>query len=232
MRTRRNVTWVVLLAAAYGCQGTGSVTLETEDQKASYAIGLNFGANLEQIESHVDLPALMAGLEDALADRDPRIPEAELETVMEAFGQTVQAEQMAQQETERQQNEAEGEAYLAENGARPEVTTTASGLQYEVITPGDGPRPLATDQATIHYRGTLIDGTQFDSSYDRNEPATFGVGGVIPGFAEGLQLMQVGSHYRFVIPGELAYGVGGSPPNIGPSQTLIFEVELLDIPQS
>ncbi len=232
MRMRRELACVLLLAATYGCQGTGSVTLETEDQKASYAIGLNFGANLEQIESHLDMAALVAGIEDALAERDPRVPEDELETVMQTFGQTIQAEQQAEMEAERQQNVEEGETYLTENGARPEVTTTASGLQYEVLTQGDGPMPLATDQATIHYRGTLIDGTQFDSSYDRNEPATFNVGGVIPGFSEGLQLMSVGSHYRFVIPGDLAYGPDGNAPNIGPSQTLIFEVELLDIPPS
>lgn len=120
---------------------------------------------------------------------------------------------------------------MAENGAREGVETTASGLQYEVLRPGEGATPAATEMVTIHYKGTLADGTQFDSSYDRGTPATFAVNGVIPGFSEGLQMMQPGSHYRFYIPGDLAYGMQGSQPMIEPMATLVFEVEMIEIGQ-
>lgn len=135
---------------------------------------------------------------------------------------------MARMEEEGAANREAGEAYLAENGAREGVTTTESGLQYEVLEEGDGPSPGPDDQVRIHYRGTLPDGTEFDSSYD-GEPVVFGVGGVIPGFSEGLQLMEVGSSYRFVIPSDIAYGPQGSGGVIGPDATLIFEVELFEI---
>lgn len=232
MTMKREAAFGVLVLAMFGCQGTGTATatLETDDQKASYAIGLNVGENLTQIASHVDMPALRAGIEDALADREPRLAAAELEQVMMDFSAQVQEESQAAMAAESQKNIEEGAAYLAQNSAREGVITTESGLQYEVLREGDGPQPGPEDQATVHYRGTLIDGTEFDSSYARGQPATFGVTGVIAGFAEGLQLMNVGSQYRFVIPAELAYGPGGSPPNIGPNATLIFEVELIAIP--
>ncbi len=125
-------------------------------------------------------------------------------------------------------NQSEGDAYRSENGRRSEVETTASGLQYEVLVEGSGARPSATDRVRVHYRGTLIDGTEFDSSLD-GDPLTFPLNGVIPGWTEALQLMSVGSKYRIVLPPELAYGAAGSPPDIGPDATLIFEVELLNI---
>ena len=128
-----------------------------------------------------------------------------------------------------EENTAQGETFLAENAASEGVAVTESGLQYEVIREGEGARPGPDDRVSIHYKGTLIDGTQFDSSYDRGEPAQFGVGGVIAGFSEGLQLMTVGSHYRLYIPSELGYGAQGTGANIGPNATLIFELELLEI---
>ena len=230
MRIRRDVVAGILAVATVGCGGSGSASLDTDDQKASYAIGLGMGENLKPTGDHLDLAALRVGIEDALAERDTRVPEEELQAIMTVFNQTIQAEMQAEQEALAQTNTEEGAAYLAENGGREEVTTTASGLQYEVLRDGDGASPGAGDQATINYRGTLIDGTEFDSSYERGEPATFQVGGVIPGFAEGLQLMTVGSHYRFVIPGDIAYGPGGNGRDIGPNATLIFEVELLELP--
>ena len=137
--------------------------------------------------------------------------------------------QQAEQTAAAEKNKTEGETYMAENGAKDGVVTTESGLQYEVLREGDGPRPTADDQVSVNYKGTLIDGTQFDSSYDRGEPVVFQVGGVIAGFSEALLLMPVGSQFRVVIPGDLAYGPQGAGGEIGPNATLIFEIELLDI---
>ena len=139
------------------------------------------------------------------------------------------AGQQAKQEAAGKKNQEDGEAYLKENGAKQGVTTTASGLQYEVLKQGDGPQPTADDTVSINYTGTLIDGTVFDSSEKHGGPATFGVGGMIKGFTEALELMPVGSKYRFVIPAELAYGEQGAGEDIGPNATLIFEIELLSI---
>jgi FKBP-type peptidyl-prolyl cis-trans isomerase len=229
MKIRHSHAATLLIAALFGCQDSNSASLETDDQKASYAIGLDIGRNLMTVESHIDLAALRVGIEDALAESEQRISQEELDEVMVAFGETIQAESLAEMEAESARNLEEGAAYLAENGAREGVTTTDTGLQYEVLREGDGARPEATSRATIHYRGTLVDGTEFDSSYERDEPAVFPLNGVIPGFSEGLQLMQIGSQYRFVMPADVAYGAAGSPPSIGPNATLIFEVELLEI---
>lgn len=133
---------------------------------------------------------------------------------------------------QRGENVEAGKAYRAQNGERPEVTTTASGLQYEVLAEGNGARPNARDRVTVHYQGTLVDGTEFDSSYRRGQPAAFPLDGVISGWTEALQLMKVGSKYRIVLPPELAYGDRGAPPVIGPGATLIFEVELLNVTPS
>jgi FKBP-type peptidyl-prolyl cis-trans isomerase len=232
MRTTRHALAALLWATMLGCQETGSATFDTDDQKASYGIGLNMGSQLQPASSRIDLAALRAGIEDAMAERDPRLAEEEIEAAMQAFNQTLRAEIQAEADASGQKNAAEGEAYLATNGAKEGVTTTESGLQYEVLREGDGASPTTADRVTIHYRGTLIDGTEFDSSYEREAPSTFAVTGVIAGFSEGLQLMTVGSQYRFFIPGDLAYGAGGSAPNIGPNATLIFEIELLEIPAS
>lgn len=235
MRTTQRFLAAVLVAAFAACQSsdnTANVQLETDQQKASYNVGLNMGRQLQPAAGHIDMAALRAGIEDALAERDPRVADEELQAAMQAFQQAIQAEMTAKAQAEGQKNADEGAAFLAENGARDGVVTTESGLQYEVLREGDGARPGAGDRVTIHYRGTLIDGTQFDSSYDRGSPATFSVGGVIPGFSEALQLMPVGSQYRFYIPGDIGYGLQGSAPDIGPNATLIFEVELIEIPTS
>jgi len=228
MKIQLGITTALLVATVPGCQGSGSVSLDTDDQKASYGIGLDIGQNLMTVESHLDIAALRVGIEDALAEREQRIPEEELEEIMVAFSETLQLEAAAERVTQSERNIEEGEAFLAENGAREGVTTTETGLQYEVLREGDGERPGEDSRATIHYRGTLVDGTEFDSSYEREEPAVFPLNGVIPGFSEGLRLMQVGSQYRFAMPADIAYGESGSPPSIGPNATLIFEVELLE----
>lgn len=232
MIIRRYVGTSLLLTAVVGCQGTESVVLESDDQKASYVIGHDVGTNLAVARSQLDLAALQSGIEDALAEQDSRVTEEEAQRVMTAFQESIEAAMQAESEAEASANVEVGLQYLEENAAREGVVTTDSGLQYEVLEEGDGPRPGPTDQVRIHYRGTLVDGTEFDSSYERGEPAVFGVNAVIPGFSEGLQLMPVGSHYRFVIPSELAYGPAGSPPAIGPSATLVFEVEMLEIPEA
>ncbi len=233
MRRTHQLLVAALVVTLSGCQSTDSaeVVLESDQQKASYGIGLGMGQQLQPVATHVDMAALRAGIDDAMAEADQRLSDEEIQTAMEAVQQTVQAEMVAEAEAEGQKNTDDGAAFLAENGARDGVVTTDSGLQYEVLREGDGVSPGADDQVTIHYRGTLIDGTEFDSSYERGEPTTFSVGGVIAGFSEGLQQMSVGSHYRFFIPGDLGYGVRGNPPSIGPNATLIFEVELLEIPE-
>ena len=231
MQIRRAVALFLAMMVTYGCESSGTASLDTEDQKGSYAVGLDVGNSLKAAGDVLDRAALMRGIQDALDDADPALTPEEIQAALQSFSMSVQASQTAAREETAERNQVEGAAFLAENGAKEGVITTDSGLQYEVLREGDGPRPQPTDEVTVHYRGTLADGTQFDSSYDRGEPQTFSVGGVIPGFSEGLQLMTVGSHYRFAIPGDIAYGAGGRGEIIGPHATLIFEVELVEIPQ-
>lgn len=226
-RHRGALVGVAFLVSA--CGGTSSATLDTDAQKASYGIGLDMGRNLEPAKDHMDMKAFRRGLEDAMEGRDPALGQEEIQTAMQAFGQEVMKAQQAARAASGEKNKAEGEVYLAQNGQKEGVTTTESGLQYEVLEPGDGPVPTADDRVRIHYRGTTIDGKQFDSSYDRGEPSEFRVGGMVPGFSEALELMPVGSKYRVVIPSDLAYGAQGSGPDIGPNATLIFEIEMLEI---
>jgi len=195
--------------------------LETDAQKASYGIGLNIGRSLSEIEEHVDMVALMKGVTDALAEADPALSDEEIDAAMERFEEMVQAEA-------RDRGSREGAAFLEENGARDGVVTTESGLQYEVLREGDGASPGAGQRAVIHYRGSLPDGTEFDTSYG-GDPVSFAVDEFVPGFSEALKLMKIGGHMRVAIPSELAYGEEGSQPVIGPNQVLIFEIELLGI---
>lgn len=218
---------VAILAMLAGCQpsGTGSASLDTDQQKSSYAVGLNVGRNLQAAQGLLDMAAFSRGVEDAMTGADPAMEPADLQTALEGLNTRINDKRQAAAE----ENKSAGDAYLAQNAEKEGVTTTDSGLQYEVLQEGEGEHPGPDDQVTVNYRGTLIDGTEFDSSYERGEPAQFQVGGVIQGFAEGLQLMQPGAKYRFVIPSDLAYGPGGSGGTIGPNQTLIFEVELISI---
>lgn len=230
MRMRSASAFALILTV--GCQagsaGGGDVALETDDQKASYAIGINIGTSLEAAGDHIQIDQLLAGIYDVREGTDPRLDGAEMQAVMAAFNQTVQTELMEQREADAQANMEEGAAFLATNADKEGIVTTDSGLQYEVLREGDGPQPTAEDRVTIHYKGTLIDGTEFDSSYG-GTPATFAVNGVIPGFTEALLMMNVGSHYRVFIPGELGYGAQGSGPQIGPNAMLTFEIEMLEI---
>ncbi|HKJ03476.1 MAG TPA: FKBP-type peptidyl-prolyl cis-trans isomerase, partial [Longimicrobiales bacterium] len=224
MRIRHSAALLgaVLLSAACGGSGSSNASLDTDDQKASYGIGLDMGRSLAPAKGRLDMAAFTRGVEDAMAGTDPALEQDVIQTALQAFSQSIMEAQQAEQAASGEKNKAEGEAYLAQNGAKEGVVTTESGLQYEVLREGDGPRPTADDQVRINYKGTLIDGTQFDSSYDRGEPAVFSVGGVITGFSEALQLMPVGSQFRFVIPGDLGYGAQGTGGDIGPNATLIF----------
>ena len=205
--------------------------LATDKDKVSYAIGLDIGRSLKPIRDEVDPVVLKRAIDDVLAGRTPQLDEASAGAAMQAFGQKMQAKQAADRKVELDRNLAAGKAFLAENGKKPGIVTTASGLQYQVLTPGTGPKPAAGANVRVHYRGTLLDGTVFDSSYDRKEPAEFALGAVIPGWTEALQLMPVGSKYKLWIPQELAYGEQGTPGGpIPPGSTLVFEVELLALP--
>ncbi len=199
--------------------------LETTEQKLSYGVGYNFGSSIaKQNDFAADRAAIKMGLEDALANTPTRITEADIQA---AFN-TVRERAVAANNAAGEKNLAAGAAFLAKNKTRTGVTTTPSGLQYEVISKGTGAKPKATDTVVVHYHGTLIDGTVFDSSRERGEPATFMVGGVIKGWIEALQLMSVGDKWKLYIPADLAYGPAARG-KIPPNATLIFEVQLLSI---
>jgi len=201
-------------------------TIKTDADKVSYGIGLQLG---QQVKSQsfpgFNLDSLIIGLSDVFNNEPLRFPEDEMQAAFSAINQQVQAEAA----NAAAGNKEAGKAYLSENAQKEGVITTDSGLQYEIITIGSGPKPSQNDTVVTHYHGSLIDGTVFDSSVQRGEPAQFPVNGVIQGWIEALQLMPVGSKWRLSIPSDLAYGDQGSAPVIGPGATLIFEIELLEI---
>lgn len=209
---------------------SGAPTRSVED-RASYVIGYNLGRSLKQNEIQANTDLLTQGLRDALSGAKGMLTDEEMQATMQEFQQKVMAAQEAKQKALGEKNKAEGDAFLAKNKARAGVKTTASGLQYEVLKEGTGPAPKATDTVTVNYVGTLMDGTKFDSSYDRNQPATFVLNQVIPGWTEGVQLMKVGSKYKFYLPAALGYGEKGAGGVIGPNAPLVFEVELVSIGQ-
>lgn len=204
---------------------------ESVADRASYAIGYQFGRQFKQNEITVNNDLLMKGLRDGLAGGQASLTDEEMQTAVQAFQQQFMQQQAEKQKVQGEKNKSEGEAYLAKNKERAGVKTTASGLQYEVVKEGTGPQPKATDTVTVHYKGTLTDGTEFDSSYQRNEPATFALKDVIAGWTEGLQLMKVGSKYKLYVPAALAWGEQGRGPVIGPNAAVVFEVELISIGQ-
>jgi FKBP-type peptidyl-prolyl cis-trans isomerase len=195
---------------------------KTQKEKVSYIIGLDIGRNMKRQMLDVDVPQLTRGIQDGVQDAKPVLSDSEMQEVMTVF----QKEVLARME---EKNKKDGEAFLAENKNKPGVKTLSSGLQYKVLIEGSGKTPKATDTVVTHYRGTLIDGREFDSSYKRGEPATFPVNRVIPAWVEALQLMKEGSKWQLFVPSNLGYGERGAGQDIGPNATLIFEVELIKV---
>lgn len=210
-------------------EAEATVTLETSEQRLSYGIAYGLGARMAADAVPLDVDAFTVGLRDAMEGGEPRMTQEEIQAEMQAYQEKAQAEQQAAQAAAGEANMKASTAFLTENATREEVVTTDSGLQYEVLEAGEGPTPGPNDTVEVHYRGTLVDGTEFDSSYSRGESVKFGVGQVISGWTEALQLMPVGSKYKLYIPSDLAYGAGGAGQVIGPNSALIFEVELLGI---
>ena len=195
----------------------------------SIALGADFSNNMKTNEVELNDGAMLAGATDFLSGTGAKIDEAQTGALIQTFSAMVQEKAQIKAAAQGKINQAEGEAFLAENAKKEGVKTTESGLQYKVITEGTGKSPTATDKVEVHYEGRLLDGTVFDSSYKRGETISFPLSGVIPGWTEGVQLMKTGAKYQFYIPSNLAYGERGSPPNIGPNATLIFDVELIGI---
>jgi FKBP-type peptidyl-prolyl cis-trans isomerase len=209
---------------------SADTALATTEQRLSYGIAYGLGQRMKTDKVPIDAASFQAGLADSLGGKESRMTQEQIAAELQAFQEKASAEQEAEQKAKGEANLAASAKFLAENSAKPGVVTTKSGLQYEVITEGSGPKPTAEDTVEVHYRGTLVDGTEFDSSYSRGETVTFGVGQVIPGWTEALQLMPAGSKWKLAIPADLAYGAGGAGQVIGPNAALVFEVELIGIP--
>jgi len=203
--------------------------LETDQQKLSYSLGLILGQQLKSQVEELDYDAFQDALKSVYSGDAPKLTEEQVAKVMQDFQTRKMEEQRQAFAALADENLKKGESYMAENAQKDGVKKTDSGLQYEILTAGTGKQPGAEDTVKVHYTGTLIDGTKFDSSVDRGEPVSFPLNGVIPGWTEGLQLMKEGGKARFVIPAALAYGPGGMGNAIGPNETLVFEVELLKV---
>lgn len=208
---------------------TSTVTLKTQQEKESYAMGMNLGTGLHRQGMSLD-PALVAkGMRDALAGNKTLMTEDEARAALQTLQTDVRQKMDQKTKEEAATNRKEGDAFLAANKAKPGVVTLPDGLEYKILKEGTGPKPTASDTVTCNYRGTLINGKEFDSSYKRGQPASFPLGGVIKGWTEALQLMPVGSKWELYLPADLAYGDHPPSPDIAPGSTLIFEVELLSI---
>jgi FKBP-type peptidyl-prolyl cis-trans isomerase FklB len=203
--------------------------LKNEKDKVSYSIGLDIGTTFKKQEMDIDPATLLKGLQDGVAGAKPLLTEDQVKETMTSYSKSMMEKQAAVAKENSGKNQAAGEKFLSENKSKDGVKTTASGLQYKVLKEGNGPSPKETDNVETHYRGTLLNGKEFDSSYKRNEPASFPVNRVIKGWTEALQMMKVGSKYELWSPPNLAYGERGAGQDIGPNETLHFEVELLGI---
>jgi len=224
--------WVIVVSLGIlaGQVCAQDMVLKTQKDKVSYSIGMDIGTTLKKQELDVDPAILARGIRDSMSGQKPLMTDQEMRDTIAAFQKEMMAKQQEQTKQMGEKNKKQGEAFLAENKKKEGVKTLPSGLQYKVITAGKGKKPKATDTVTTHYRGTLIDGTEFDSSISRGKPASFPVNGVIPGWTEALQLMEEGAKWQLFIPSNLAYGERGTPGGpIGPNATLIFDIELISI---
>ncbi len=224
--------WVVVLGLLlFVSQADAQATQAPKDQKdkVSYVIGMDIGTNLKRQSVEINPDILLKGIKDGLSGSKPLMTDQEMRETIAAFQKEIQAKQEEVAKKMGEKNKKEGEFFLAENKKKEGIVTLASGLQYKVLKKGSGKKPKLTDSVTTHYKGTLIDGTEFDSSYRRNQPVSFPVNGVIAGWTEALQLMGEGAKWQLFIPSSLAYGERGAGAQIGPNATLIFEVELISI---
>lgn len=203
--------------------------LETYQDSLSYALGADLANNLGNVPLDLNTDMIFAGMKDALEEGDNKFDDQTVRSLMMAFQQEAMAAQQAQMAERAKVAKAEGEIFLEENKAKEGVMTTATGLQYKILRAGTGPSPSASSTVKVHYEGKLLNDEIFDSSYQRGQPIEFAVGGVITGWTEALQLMKTGAKWQLYIPSDLAYGERGSPPKIGPNETLVFDVELLEV---
>ncbi|ACV68616.1 FKBP-type peptidyl-prolyl cis-trans isomerase [Desulfohalobium retbaense] len=208
---------------------SAAVTLDTDQDKVSYGLGMDIGNKLKSQEFDLDPDLAAQGLKDALSGNETLMTPEEVQQSLQALQQRLLQEQQKKQQETAAKNAEAGRAFLEANKAKEGVQTTESGLQYKVVEKGDGPQPDADDVVTVHYTGKLVNGTVFDSSRERGKPATFPVNGVIPGWTEALQMMHEGAQWQVVLPADLAYGARQAGPQIGPNSTLVFDVELLEV---
>lgn len=218
---------IVLIAAHVSAQEAG--VPKDQKEKLSYSLGLEFGSNLKRQGIDVNPDMVLQGVKDSLVTGKSLLTESEIRETITVFQKEFQAKQAERLKTLGEKNKKEGEAFLAENKKKEGIVTLPSGLQYKVVQAGTGKAPKASDTVTVHYRGTLIDGTEFDSSHRRGQPATFPVNGVIAGWTEALQLMTEGAKWQLFIPSNLAYGERGAGNVIGPHAVLVFDVELISV---
>jgi FKBP-type peptidyl-prolyl cis-trans isomerase len=225
---RKSLTAVAVVAALGTATASFAQELKSEKDKVSYMVGMDVGKGLSSIKDEIDLKIVVQAIEASIKGDKTALTQEDALKIRQDFMQKLSAKRQAEEKAKAETNKKAGEEFLAKNKSKAGVKTTASGLQYEVVKQGTGPKPKDTDTVEVHYTGTLLNGEKFDSSVDRGQPTSFPLKGVIPGWTEGLQLMPVGSKYKFYIPANLAYGENGPGP-IGPNATLTFEVELLKI---
>jgi FKBP-type peptidyl-prolyl cis-trans isomerase FklB len=229
MRRRLAMAMCATVALSGAALAADAPEIKNDKERISYSLGMDIGGNLKRGSVEVDPDMLAKGLKDSYGGGKTILTEEEARKTLTDFQRTLMAKQAEAMEKLSEKNKADGEKFLAENAKKEGVKTLPSGLQYREIAPGAGKSPKATDTVTTHYKGTLIDGTKFDSSYERGQPATFPVSGVIPGWTEALQLMKEGAKWQLFVPANLGYGERGAGGEIGPNATLIFEVELISV---
>jgi FKBP-type peptidyl-prolyl cis-trans isomerase FklB len=229
MRRRLAMAMCATVALSGAALAADAPEIKNDKERISYSLGMDIGGNLKRGSVEVDPDMLAKGLKDSYGGGKTILTEEEARKTLTDFQRTLLAKQAEAMQKLSEKNKADGEKFLAENAKKEGVKTLPSGLQYREIAPGAGKSPKATDTVTTHYKGTLIDGTEFDSSYERGQPATFPVSGVIPGWTEALQLMKEGAKWQLFVPANLGYGERGAGGEIGPNATLIFEVELISV---